>query len=369
MRQRDKGFDLRRKARYVIGMGNDIRYQRQVILDEIGENGQRKLGEAAILCIGAGGLGCPALLYLAAAGVGRIGIVDFDNVDESNLQRQTLYSVDQIGQNKAAAAKARLAALNPEIEITAYETQLSAKNAREMFESYDLIIDGTDNFTTKYLINDMAVETNMPFIYGAIQGFEGQVSVFGAPGAPCYRCLYPQPPKEHIPTCAENGVIGAVAGIIGTAQAMEAIKLIVGGESFTPLIGTLFCIDLRDMRTRTLALPRDAHCPACSDHAKALEHPPAIEQILPTANYEGALLIDVREQEEWDAGYIEGAQHRPLSILMHTTAADLPKDRTIVLYCAKGQRSQYAAEILQALGYANVKNMVGGYDAWVRQFA
>lgn len=354
-------------------MSDASRYARQTILDEIGQAGQDKLSAASVLCIGAGGLGCPALLYMAAAGLGRIGIIDFDRVEESNLQRQTLYSTEQIGENKASAAKARLSALNPTITIEAYEQQLNADNAQELFEQYDLIIDGTDNFAAKYLINDMAVKCGKPFIYGALQGFTGQLAVFNASdNAPCYRCLYPKPPKEHIPTCAEGGVIGAVAGMIGTAQAMEAIKLIVDNTALKPLSGRLLCMDMRDMRTTTLNIPKNETCPACAADPQDIQITPTqelctmIEQITPDqlSSFENAIIIDVREKEEWDAGFIEGARHLPLSILMENPETDLPRDKDIILYCAKGMRSQYAAEMLRAQGYENLKNMAGGYDGW-----
>ncbi len=360
----------------------NTRYQRQTILDEIGEAGQEKLLAASVLCIGAGGLGCPALLYLAAAGIGHIGIADFDNVEESNLQRQTLYSTDQIGQNKARGAKHRLNALNPEIKIETYEDGLSEHNAETLFTKYDIIIDGSDNFATKYLINDAAFKFQKPFIYAAIQGFEGQVSVFDPreKDAPCYRCLYEQADKSGAPTCAENGIIGAVAGIIGSVQAMEAIKLIIDGDSFKTLTSKLHCIDMRTMRSRTLSIPKKQNCPLCQSDPATIQLPTNgvectmtdIEQITPdhAMNMDGAYLIDVREQDEWDAGHIEGAQFMPLSALMQNPAgAEIPADKDIVLYCAKGRRSQHAAEILSAQGHKNLKNMIGGYDLWLQECA
>ncbi|MGH1399234.1 MAG: molybdopterin-synthase adenylyltransferase MoeB [Alphaproteobacteria bacterium] len=349
------------------------RYSRQEILPEIGVGGQEKIGTASILCIGAGGLGCPALLYLAAAGIGRIGIVDFDTVDESNLQRQILFTTDQIGQNKATAAKARLNALNPQITITAHQEELSDKNALTLFENYDLIIDGSDNFATKFLINDAAVKTGKAFIYGSILGFEGQVSVFNHQGGPCYRCLFPQPPSGHVPNCAEAGVIGAVAGMIGTMQAMEAIKIIVGDKSFTPLTGKLVCLDMRTMDNKTLTLPKNPDCPVCSKSPQdiALKYTSPTCGVIPqiTAQdmraHKTALLIDVRETAEWEAGHIGGAQHFALSRLTSGACPDIPKNHEIILYCQKGIRSKQAAQILQDKGYETLSSLHGGYDAWL----
>lgn len=351
------------------------RYKRQIILPEIGESGQRKIAEASILCVGAGGLGCPALLYLTAAGVGRIGIIDFDSVDETNLQRQTLFTTDQIGQNKAEAAKERLSALNPTIAIQAYAEELTDQNACALFESYDIIIDGTDNFEAKFLINDAAVKMRKPFIYGSILGFDGQVAVFNYNNSPCYRCLFPHAPKGHIPNCAQAGVIGAVAGIIGSAQAMEAIKIIVEHESFTPLAGKLWSIDMHSMENRLLSLPKAEDCPTCSKNKEdiilkySLPFCNSIPKITPEQAKENssALLIDVREIHEWESGHIEGARHTPLSELMLGEMPDLPKDTEIILYCQKGIRSLKAAKILKKHEYSNIHNMTGGYEAWLKR--
>lgn len=348
------------------------RYKRQIILPEIGIAGQSKISRASILCIGAGGLGCPALLYLAAAGVGHIGIVDFDVVDETNLQRQVLFTTEQIGHNKATAAKSRLQALNPEIEITAHAQELNQENAQNLFENYDIIIDGTDNFSTKYLINDAAIKTSKPYIYGSISGFDGQVSVFGAPNAPCYRCLFPEAPKGHIPNCAEAGVIGAVAGIVGTTQAMEAIKLIIDSNDLTPLIGRIWAIDMHSMDTQTLSLSKNKNCHTCSKDKDniVLQYSSPVCGYIPEVTVgqvkenKEAILIDVREIDEWNAGHIEGAKHIALSTLIQKNDPDLPTDSEIVLYCQIGQRSKQAAEILKSQGYLNVINMVGGYEEW-----
>lgn len=348
------------------------RYARQTVLLEIGEYGQRKIAKASVLCIGAGGLGCPALLYLAAAGVGRIGIVDFDVVDETNLQRQVLFTSDQVGQNKADAAQNRLNSLNPDVEIVSYPCELDADNAEQLFSQYDLVIDGSDNFATKFLINDAAVRTGKPFVYGSILGFDGQVSVFNLNDGPCYRCLFPEPPKNHIPNCAEAGVIGAVAGLIGTTQAMEAIKIIVGHEQFESLNSKLWIVDARSMKNRILSLPVNHNCPVCSQKKEdiALQYTSRSCSLIPEISIEDAqsntssLFIDVREDDEWDAGHIEGAEHFALSALMVGKVPDIDKDREIILYCQKGIRSQQALQILKEQGYKNLQSMAGGYAAW-----
>jgi molybdopterin/thiamine biosynthesis adenylyltransferase/rhodanese-related sulfurtransferase len=348
------------------------RYERQIILPEIGQEGQSKISSASALCIGAGGLGCPALLYLAAAGIGRIGIIDFDIVDETNLQRQVLFTTQQIGANKAEAAKERLSALNPDIKVRSYAEELTDKNAPDLFNQYDIIIDGTDNFAAKFLINDTAVKTGKPFIYGSILGFDGQLAVFNYNEGPCYRCLFPEPPKGHVPNCAEAGVIGAVAGIVGTAQAMEVIKLIVNHESFKPLTGKLWTIDMRSMGNQTLSLSRNPGCCVCSKSKDdiilhysspvcALVSEVTVDQTRANKN---ALLIDVRELEEWKNGHIQGARHIALSDLMKGHMPDLPVDQEIILYCQKGKRGQQAAQILTQQGCLNIKNMTGGYEAW-----
>ncbi|TNE32311.1 MAG: molybdenum cofactor biosynthesis protein MoeB [Alphaproteobacteria bacterium] len=352
-------------------MEND-RYSRQTILPEITEEGQKKLSAAHILCIGAGGLGCPALLYLAAAGVGHLGIVDFDTVEESNLQRQILFSTDQTGQNKAAAARDKLIALNPDIEVTAYTEELTEGNAENIFSGYDIIIDGTDNFAAKFLINDTAIKCGKPLIYGSISGFEGQVSVFNLHGGPCYRCLYPAPPQSYVPNCAEAGVIGAVAGLVGTQQALQAIQVAVADKSFAPLTGKLWMIDAHDMQTQCLTLPKNPFCSVCCQPKDkiVLEYSSPvcglISEVTPEQARENrqAVFIDVRETHEWQAGHIAEAQHIPLSLLSQNNIPDLPRDCDLVLYCRSGKRSVTAARILLADGYMNVYSMAGGYEAW-----
>lgn len=346
-----------------------IRYHRQTILPEIGVTGQDKLSKARILCIGAGGLGCPALQYLAAAGVGHIGIIDHDTVEESNLQRQILYRNDQIGHNKASAAAANLSAQNPHITITPYPEKLTATNAEALFAQYDIIIDGTDNFDSKFLINDAAYKTGKPMIYGTILAFEGQLAVFNHKKGPCYRCLFPARPQQNIANCAEAGVIGALAGIIGSAQAMEAIKIIINTPELSPLNNALWTINTKTMQSQTIGLPKDPACPTCSQPKETitmtqLELTVAESQEKLSAN-PNALLIDVREENEWNEGHIEGAQHLPLSLLQQGHLADLPKDKEILLYCLRGFRSMQALHILQAQGYEQLQSMKGGYTDWV----
>ncbi len=344
------------------------RYDRQIILPEIGQAGQDAIAAASVLCIGAGGLGCPALLYLAAAGVGRIGIIDADIVDESNLQRQVLYTSDDIGKSKAQCAKARLEALNPEITIEAYDERLSAKNAEALFKNYDIIIDGTDNFKSKFLINDCAVKTGKPFVYGSILGFEGQVSVFNFNDGPCYRCLFPEPPTQNIPNCADAGVIGAVAGMIGTMQAVEAIKLIVRHEDLEPLAGKLMTIDSRTMRNSILTLEKNPDCPICSlAPEEIILHDAAVEEVAASQiDASQAVIIDVRESAELERGMIEGAEHYALSQILDGGApSHIQRDEAVIVYCQKGIRSIKAAELLiEKHGYQNVQSVKGGYEAW-----
>lgn len=351
------------------------RYKRQILLPEIGDDGQKKLSEARILCIGAGGLGSPALLYMAAAGIGHIGIADFDIVDVSNLQRQILYTTDMVGLPKASQAKAQLQALNPDIEIKTHEG-LNAENVEGLFEGYDIILDGTDNFETKFLINDAAVKYKKLWIYGAIQGFDGQTSVFDAQKGPCYRCLYPHPPKTRIANCAEAGVIGAIAGLIGVTQALQVIQLVTGHESFEPLIGKLWILDTKTMQTHLVNIPKNPNCPTCSkelDEVHLSYSSPVcgfVPELTPhqTCERTEAWLIDVREEEEWDLGYIDGAKHWPLSKMMAGDLPDLPQEAEIILHCQKGMRSLQAAQILKAQGYLDVYSLSGGYEAWLNCF-
>ena len=351
------------------------RYDRQIRLPEIGQGGQEKLLNASILCVGAGGLGSPALLYLAAAGVGRICIIDFDRIDESNLQRQILFDTDDVGKQKALEAAQRLKALNPGIKIEAYNAELSIENVAQLFPIYDIVLDGTDNFETKFLINDAAVKFGKPWIYGAIQGFDGQASVFNYKDGPCYRCLYPEKPKGHIMNCAEAGVIGAVAGLIGVTQALQAIQIITGHESFEPLSGKLLMLDTRTMHTRLLGLKKNAGCTTCGAKPDEI----VLRYVSPVCGFvpeisvmqmkekTGHVLIDVREQEEWDQGHIEGAQLWPLSKIIQSRLPDLPQDTDIILHCQKGMRSLQAAQLFIDSGFTDVTSLSGGYEAWLEE--
>lgn len=342
------------------------RYARQTVLPEIGEAGQKKLQQSSVLVVGAGGLGCPALQYLAAAGVGHIGIIDADFVDETNLQRQVLYREEDIGKNKAETAKERLQALNTECRIDAYAEKLAAENAATLFEYFDVIIDGTDNFAAKFLINDMAVKQGKSFIYGSLLGLEGQVSVFNQDGGPCYRCLFPEQPKQDIPNCADAGVIGALAGIIGSIQAMEAIKLIVGLETIS---GTVIRVNAREMVFKSFDLEKDKHCAICSKPAEEIsmkEHD-MVQEVTVAETKEkknNVILIDVREQHEWDAGYIDGAQHVALSKMLQGYVPDIDRSAEIIIYCKSGKRSIQAGQYLEAHGFENVASMAGGIEAW-----
>lgn len=357
-------------------MDKMARYKRQEILPEIRAAGQKRISAARVLVVGAGGLGCPVLLYLAGAGIGTLGIIDHDRVDISNLQRQVLYTTEDQGKLKAAAAQTRLLRLNPDIVINAYLEELTEINALGLFSAYDVIVDGTDNFSAKFLINDAAVKTGKPVVYGAIQGFEGQASVFDALRGSCYRCLHPQPPQGTIFNCAEAGVMGALAGIVGTVQAMEVIKLVVGHDSLRPLIGKLWMIDARTMETHTLNILKQKNCPACSKAVSEItlqNYSPVCSAAMAeevdcndTDVLTGALLIDVRELPEWETGHIEGARHLPLSVLQINPKAFTPPEggKTCILYCQKGMRSKKAAEILLNAGFGNVRSLSGGYEAW-----
>jgi len=352
------------------------RYSRQALLPEIGTHGQRRLQDARVLVVGAGGLGCPALQYLAAAGIGTLGIIDPDIVDLSNLQRQILFQTGDTGQPKAVIARDRLLCLNPDIVIHAYVEALTADNAISFLSAYDIVIDGTDNFAAKFLINDAAVKLKKTVVYGAIQGFDGQVSVFDATRGPCYRCLSPDPPQASVQNCAEAGIIGAVAGMIGTAQAMEAIKVIINDASFRPLIGRLWIVDARTLETRIINFSKKTNCPVCSKTPADITLPSAssvccagyVEEITccDVSALPGATLIDVRELHEWQQGHIEGARHLPLSALQKNPEAFAPlAGADCILYCQRGQRSKNAAEILASAGFMGLRNLKGGYDAWL----
>jgi molybdopterin/thiamine biosynthesis adenylyltransferase/rhodanese-related sulfurtransferase len=365
------------------------RYSRHLIMPEVGVEGQEKLKKGSVLCIGAGGLGSPAALYLAAAGIGTIGIVDFDVVDFSNLQRQVIHGTSDVGRSKLASAKDRLLELNPHINIETYETALSSKNALDLFKPYDVILDGTDNFPTRYLTNDACVILGKPNAYGSIFRFEGQASVFATKNGPCYRCLYPEPPPPGlVPSCAEGGVLGVLPGVVGTIQATEAIKLIMGiGE---PLIGRFLIYDALRMKFRELKLKKDPECPVCGTHPTVTElidyeqfcgvAPAATEVAVSTSNSnetetdvkelkrkidakENFFLLDVREPNEYQIGKIPGSTLIPLGEVPQRVN-EIPRDKEIIVHCKMGGRSAKAAEFLRRQGYTNVKNLKGGILDW-----
>jgi adenylyltransferase/sulfurtransferase len=361
------------------------RYSRHLIMPEVGVEGQQKLKAAKVLCIGAGGLGSPAALYLAAAGVGRLGIVDFDVVDFSNLQRQILHGTADVGRPKLQSAADRLNAINPEVEIASYETSLTSKNALDLFRDYDVIVDGTDNFPTRYLVNDACVLLGKPNAYGSIFRFEGQASVFAFPGGPCYRCLYPEPPPPGlVPSCAEGGVLGVLPGVIGTIQATEAIKLILGAGQ--PLVGRLLLYDAFNMRFRELKLRRDPACPVCGDHptvtalidydqfcgvtpAAAAPVPETTVQDLKARIDRGdrLFILDVREPNEFQICRIPGSTLIPLGELPRRLA-ELPSGAgapDIVVHCKMGGRSAKAVRQLVDKGYTRVENLKGGILEWI----
>jgi sulfur-carrier protein adenylyltransferase/sulfurtransferase len=359
-------------------------------MPEVGVDGQRRLKAGSVLCIGAGGLGSPAAMYLAAAGVGRIGIVDFDVVDFSNLQRQIIHGTPDVGRPKLASAKDRLVALNPHIQVDTYEEALSSENAFRLFEPFDVILDGTDNFPTRYLVNDACVILGKPNTYGSIFRFEGQASVFGMKNGPCYRCLYPEPPPPGlVPSCAEGGVLGVLPGIIGVIQATEAIKLLTGiGE---PLVGRFLLYDALKMRFRELKVPKDPDCPVCGKNPTVTKlidyeqfcgiHPAAPEPSAVNAASNGlditavelkqrldrgdkVRIIDVREPNEYQINRIPGSELIPLGELPRRYA-ELDPDDELVMHCKMGGRSAKAADFLRSVGFKRVKNLKGGILEWV----
>ena len=363
------------------------RYSRHLIMPEVGIQGQRKLKSASVLLIGTGGLGSPLGLYLASAGVGRIGLVDFDVVDFTNLQRQVLYTTEDVGKPKCEIAKARLKAINPHITIETHEARLTSDNAMEILKGYDVVVDGTDNFPTRYLVNDACVLLGKPNVYGSIFRFEGQASVFYAAKGPCYRCLYPEPPPPGlVPSCAEGGVLGILPGIIGTIQATEAIKLILGNGE--PLIGRLLLFNALKMRFRELKLHKNPSCPVCGTHrtvtqlidyeqfcglGRGQDHgagtdAPSLE-ITPEElkglmdSHKPVKIIDVRELHEHDICHIPGAKLLPLSEFVQRIG-ELDSADELVLHCHHGVRSMKALELLRSAGFRKVKSLKGGIDAW-----
>ncbi|PYP00423.1 MAG: molybdenum cofactor biosynthesis protein MoeB [Gemmatimonadetes bacterium] len=358
-----------------------LRYSRHLILPDVGLEGQKKLKAARVLLVGAGGLGSPAALYLTAAGVGTIGLVDFDVVDKTNLQRQILHGTSTVGTGKLESAAARIHDLNPNVRVEPFETRLTSENALDIIRDFDVVADGTDNFPTRYLVNDACVLLDKPNVYGSIFRFEGQASVFHARRGPCYRCLYSEPPPPGlVPSCAEGGVLGVLPGIIGSIQAMETIKLILGvGE---PLIGRLVLFDALKLQFRELRLEKDPDCPVCGRHPTitALIDYEAFCGIGAEPSYEGAeisaeqlkdewhlnpelLVFDVRHPHEHAIAHIEGARLIPLSELPDRLG-ELDGHREIVTHCHHGARSLKALEILKAAGFPKVRSLRGGIDAW-----
>jgi sulfur-carrier protein adenylyltransferase/sulfurtransferase len=361
-----------------------LRYSRHLIIPDVGVTGQRRLKAARVLLVGAGGLGSPLALYLAAAGVGHLGLVDFDVVDVTNLQRQILHGTKDVGRPKLDSARERIADVNPFVELTTYETVLDSSNALEIIKDYDIVIDGTDNFPTRYLVNDACVILGKPNVYGSIFRFEGQASVFATENGPCYRCLFPEPPPPGlVPSCAEGGVLGVLPGLIGTIQATEAIKLILGiGE---PLIGRLLLVDALGAQFRFVKLRKDPECPACGTRTiKALidyQQFCGVPQAAAEAQRDGAVpeitprelaerlragdvdLIDVREPHEWEIGNIPGARLIPLGTFPEALQSFDGK-RDIVVHCRSGIRSAKAVRQLQAAGIRRAWNLAGGILRW-----
>jgi sulfur-carrier protein adenylyltransferase/sulfurtransferase len=366
------------------GRDDLLRYSRHILLPEVGLAGQKRLRDAKVLLVGAGGLGAPTSLYLAAAGVGRIGLVDFDAIELSNLQRQVLYTTADVGRPKLETAKRRLEALNPNVEVVPHGGRLTADQAMDVLRPYDIIVDGTDNFPTRYLVSDAAVLLGKPYVYGSIYRFEGQVSVFDAKRGPCYRCLYPEPPPPDMtPSCGEAGVLGVLPGLIGLLQATETVKLVLGiGE---PLIGRLVLYDALALQFRELRLAKNPACVLCSPTAtqKGLIDYPAfcglpaagttpkvgVPEISPEElaaelrSAEPPLVIDVREPDEWSLGHLATARLIPKDELLEHVD-ELTSAREIVLYCRSGNRSGQSTRQLLELGFAHVKSLRGGINAW-----
>ena len=363
------------------------RYSRHLIMPEVGMDGQLKLKAASVLCIGAGGLGSPVAMYLAAAGVGRLGIVDFDVVDYSNLQRQVIHGTPDVGRPKLESARDSLTAINPEVHIETHDVALSSSNALDVLRDYDVIVDGTDNFPTRYLVNDACVLLGKPNAYGSIFRFEGQASVFAAKDGPCYRCLYPEPPPPGlVPSCAEGGVLGILPGVVGTIQATEAVKLIMGvGE---PLIGRFLVYDALGMRFRELKLRKDPDCPVCGDHPTVTElidyeqfcgvtavaaapEPSAaagdatVEQLKARLDGgDGVFILDVREPQEYRICSIPGSTLIPLGDLP-SRLHELEGRGEMIVHCKSGVRSAKAVKLLREAGFAQAKNLRGGILRWI----
>ena len=362
-----------------------LRYSRHLLLPEVGMEGQRKLKAARVLTIGAGGLGSPLSLYLAAAGVGTIGIVDFDVVDLTNLQRQIVHGTASLGRSKLESAKERITDVNPNVNVIGHEARLTSENALDILRDYDIVVDGTDNFPTRYLVNDACVLLGKPNVYGRIFRFEGQASVFYAKEGPCYRCLYSEPPPPGlVPSCAEGGVLGVLPGIIGCLQAMETIKWIIGaGDS---LVGRLVLFDALKLRFRELKLRKDPNCPICGEHPTIHElidyqafcgigaesdyagPEVSVEELQRERGEKGCelVVIDVREPHEWEIATIEGSRLIPLGQLPDRLN-ELDGHAEIVTVCHHGARSMKALEILRGAGFGKVRSLAGGIDAWAER--
>jgi adenylyltransferase/sulfurtransferase len=366
------------------------RYSRHLIIPDVAMAGQQRLMNAKVLCVGAGGLGSPALMYLAAAGVGTLGIVEFDTVDESNLQRQIIHGQSDIGKSKAQSAQEKIAEINPFVNVILHETRLDNSNVMEIFSQYDIIVDGTDNFATRYLVNDACVLLKKPYVWGSIYRFDGQASVFWAEYGPCYRCLYPEPPPPGmVPSCAEGGVLGVLCATIGSIQTTEAIKVLTGiGET---LIGSLTVYDALDMTFRKIKVRKDPNCPLCSENATQKELLPDYEAFCGTISeaaqeassgstitvqqlkskidaHENFYLIDVREPSEYEIVKIPTAHLIPKQgFLDGSVLATLPQDKPIVLHCKSGVRSAECLAILKNAGFADASHVAGGVIAWAKQ--
>jgi molybdopterin/thiamine biosynthesis adenylyltransferase/rhodanese-related sulfurtransferase len=365
------------------------RYSRHLIIPDVAMSGQKRLKNSRVLAIGAGGLGSPVLMYLAAAGVGTLGVIDFDTVDESNLQRQIIHGQSDIGRSKAESARDSIREINPLVNVVVHEVRLENENVFEIFEQYDLIVDGTDNFATRYLVNDACVLMNKPYIWGSIYRFDGQASVFWSENGPCYRCLYPEPPPPGmVPSCAEGGVLGVLCASIGSIQATEAIKLLTGiGDS---LVGRLMIYDALEMSYRTVKIRKDPECPICGKNPtitglidyeafcgsvseEALEAaqgstivPRELAEMIDRGD--NLYLIDVREPAEFEIVAIPGATLIPKGEFMNGSAlVDLPQDKRIVLYCKTGIRSAEALAIVKGAGFADAVHVGGGVVGWVNQ--
>jgi len=366
------------------------RYSRHLIIPDVAMAGQQRMMNAKVLCVGAGGLGSPALMYLAAAGIGTLGIVEYDTVDESNLQRQIIHGQSDIGKSKAQSAKEKIAEINPNVNVITHETRLDNSNVMEIFSQYDIIVDGTDNFATRYLVNDACVLLRNPYVWGSIYLFDGQASVFWAEYGPCYRCLYPEPPPPGmVPSCAEGGVLGVLCATIGSIQTTEAIKVLTGvGE---PLIGSLMVYDALDMTFRKIKVRKDPNCPLCSQNPTQTALLPDYEAfcgVLSDAAQEASAgstitvqdlkskidaqanyyLIDVREPSEYEIVKIPTAHLIPKQgFIDGSVLATLPQDRPIILHCKSGVRSAECLAILKDAGFSDASHVFGGVVAWAKQ--